>query len=414
MSTEEKSIPTSTLLITNENTKETKDKETKDKETKEEETNAAPTENRKMATVQRISYVCPIDGKDRIVLAKVLGYQLIVDKTQFFCEPDLEANTLILDSTATPLCVYFETDTILDNTNPEFAFLKSRKWRIRTMKMSGVYSEGLALPLQVVASYGLDPSKLQEGQDLTKELKVQKYLSPEEMDDRYPRRQRRCGKGQSTDPRLGRYPVDIFPKTDEPNLKSEPFLLTLMMKEDALITVTEKFDGMSATYFNGRSFSRNYEHVPDADGICNENAIWYHRIRDKYNLLEKTQKHPTLAIQGEIVGPGANKNRLGLKELDFHVFNIYDTESQKYLTMPHVVKICQELELKTVPIIVLSQNISELPEYQDLSKMMSIAEKMKYPNDHPSEGIVVKSDSEDPKKRHSFKIVSRLYLDMIK
>jgi hypothetical protein len=58
---------------------------------------------------------------------------------------------------------------VLDPTNPTFEFLRPRKWRIQIMKMAGVFSEGLALPLSV---FNIDPSLLVEGQDVTEELKV--------------------------------------------------------------------------------------------------------------------------------------------------------------------------------------------------------------------------------------------------
>lgn len=259
---------------------------------------SAPAEGRKLATVQKIQYVCAIEGKDKIVLAKVLGYQLIVNKNDFF--QDLKDE---------PLCVYFETDTVLDKANPDFAFLKSKKWRVRTMKMAGVYSEGLALPLSILQS----EDKFSEGEDVTEKLNVSKYLAPSEMNDRYPKWKNWKKKG--TDPRLGRYPWELFPKTDEPNLKSEPFLLALMLRNDEKITVTEKLDGMSATYFNGRTFSRNFEHIQDEKGEYSEHAIPYHKIRDQYLLIEKTKKYPHLAFQGEIVGPDANGNTFGVERV---------------------------------------------------------------------------------------------------
>ncbi len=341
-----------------------------------------------------------------------------------------------IDLNLTPLCVYFETDTVLDSENPDFSFLASRKWRVRTMKMAGVYSEGLAVPIEKLKFYGIDPYTLREGQDLTEITKTEKYLSPEELEDRYPSKSRGGKKrGQKgfvqTDPRLAPFPSDDFPKTDEPNLKSMPYLLIQMSREDEetklsrKITVTEKYDGMSATYWNGRVFSRNYEHV-EVDGTYNNNAVWYLKIQEKYNLKEVTLKNRNLAIQGEIVGPGANKNRLGLSELDFYVFNIYDTIKKCFISIKDVIEICKDEGLKTVPVIHLAKTIQELgDEYKSLAGIASIAEKMDYlPSMHPSEGLVIKTDDElnskiDPKNpkvsfRYSFKVVSKRYLDMIK
>jgi RNA ligase (TIGR02306 family) len=360
--------------------------------------NASPSEGRKLASIQRVKYIKPIEGKDKIVLAQVLGYQLIVQKNDFFAD----------NCTDTPLCVYFEIDTVLDPTNPTFEFLRPRKWRIQIMKMAGVFSEGLALPLSV---FNIDPSLLVEGQDVTEELKVKKYLHKSEMKDRYPNW--RMGKNKPSnkvDEGLGEFPVSLIPKTDETNLKSDPTILMKMLRDDSSITVTEKYDGMSATYFNGRVFSRNFEHILDKNGNYNVNARIYHLIRNKYKLDEKTKSYPTLAFQGEIVGPECNKNRLGLSEVDFFVFNIFDTANQWFLSPQHVVELCDKLGLKHVPILVFSKPINELKEYQTLESMMKLVEDMKYPNGFPSEGIVVKSDN----RNLSFKVVSRVYLEKIK
>lgn len=358
---------------------------------------AGPSEGRKLASIQRITYVGPIEGKDKIVLARVLGYQLIVSKDQFNNLDDA------------PLCVYFETDSVLDPYNYEFVFLKTRKWRVRTMKMAGVFSEGLALPLDIVKHYNIDPSVLVEGQNVTEELKVKKYFPKLEMKDRYPKLHKPNSRNKADDG-LGDFPSDLIPKTDETNIKSDPTIVMQMLREDTKVTITEKYDGMSATYYNGRTFSRNYEHIFGKDGKYNDNAKIYHLIRDKYSLVEKTKLYPNLAFQGEMVGPECNKNRLGLIECEFFVFNIFDVEAKTFLSMTKVVEICNELGLQHVPILVLSKPISELKEYQTLESMMKLVEEMKYPNGHPSEGIVVKTDN----RNLSFKVVSRLYLDMIK
>lgn len=362
--------------------------------------------NRKLASVQEICYITPIEGKDKIVLAQVLGYQLIVDKYDFFMNPE----TKELDLKMTPKCVYFETDTIIDNENPGFAFMASRKFRVRTMKMAGVYSEGLAVPMSKLDYYNLSQN-LEIGIDLTNDLKVKKYLSPEETKDRYPKK--RVQKGESTDPRLSKFPSELFPKTDEPNLKSAPFMLNVILKENYPITVSEKYDGMSATYFNGRVFSRNYEHTLTEHGY-HPSADTYLQIRDKYGLIEKTLRYPILAFQGEIIGPGCNKNRLDRKELEYYVFNIYDTKNQRYLHMTEVVDICKFLDLPTVPILHRNTCINELKEYQSLPSIMNVAENMEYPNGFPSEGLVIKTHSDGKIPRLSFKVVSRLYLDKIK
>ena len=68
---------------------------------------------RKLASIQRIWNIEPIEGADRIELAHVLGWQCVVDKGQF--KP--------MD-----LAVYFEVDSFLP-VRPEFEFLSAGKYR---------------------------------------------------------------------------------------------------------------------------------------------------------------------------------------------------------------------------------------------------------------------------------------------
>ena len=54
--------------------------------------------SRKLASVQEITKVRPIEGKDRIVLATVLGWHVIVQKSDF---------------NAGTKCVYVEIDSVI-------------------------------------------------------------------------------------------------------------------------------------------------------------------------------------------------------------------------------------------------------------------------------------------------------------
>ena len=121
-------------------------------------------ESRKLASVQKITVIKPIEGKDKIVLAQVEGWEVIVGK-----------NFNVGD-----LCVYFEIDSILPDI-PLFAAIKKRSnLRIKTMKMGGVISQGFVISLQEVEQVAKAvkeklPKNIKEGIDLTKILHVEKY-----------------------------------------------------------------------------------------------------------------------------------------------------------------------------------------------------------------------------------------------
>ena len=99
---------------------------------------------RKLASIQRIWKIEPIEGADRIELAHVLGWQCVVNKGQF--QP--------MD-----IGVYFEIDSFLP-VRPEFEFMRASSYkktdimgegfRLRTMRFRGQISQGLLLPLNQV------------------------------------------------------------------------------------------------------------------------------------------------------------------------------------------------------------------------------------------------------------------------
>ena len=90
---------------------------------------------RKLAHIEKIEWKRPIEGADRIELVGVLGWQCIAKKDEF---------------AVGDLCVYIEIDSIVDKTNPDFEFLEKRNYKIKTMKMKGVLSQGIVFPLTLL------------------------------------------------------------------------------------------------------------------------------------------------------------------------------------------------------------------------------------------------------------------------
>lgn len=93
---------------------------------------------RKLASIKTVSDIMPIEGKDRIVLAMIDGWSVIVKKDEFN----------IGDK-----CVYVEIDSVLPE-RPEFEFLRKNNFRIKTMKMAGCISSGICFPLTIFENYG--------------------------------------------------------------------------------------------------------------------------------------------------------------------------------------------------------------------------------------------------------------------
>ena len=92
---------------------------------------------RKLASIQRVWKIEPIEGADRIELAHVLGWQCVVNKGQF--QP--------MD-----IAVYFEIDSFLP-IRDEFEFMRSSSYkktdimgegfRLRTIQFSRTVAESM-------------------------------------------------------------------------------------------------------------------------------------------------------------------------------------------------------------------------------------------------------------------------------
>lgn len=102
--------------------------------------------NRSLAHIEKIEWIQPIKGKDRIVLAGVLGWTVIVQKELYH-----EWDTVI----------FCEIDSVFPD-KPEYEFLRKNNFRIKTMKMAGVVSQGICFPISM-----LPPKEYKLGEDVT-------------------------------------------------------------------------------------------------------------------------------------------------------------------------------------------------------------------------------------------------------
>ncbi|MCH8319071.1 MAG: RNA ligase (ATP), partial [Bacteroidetes bacterium] len=167
---------------------------------------------RKLASIQKISTLEPIQDADAIEKATVLGWQLVVKKGEF---------------KAGSLCVYCDIDSILPD-RPEFEFLKQRKMRIKTIKLRGQISQGICFPLSILPP----DTEIREDMEVTEILGIKKYEPP------VPAHLQGVAKGKIP---------SFIPKTDEPRIQVVQDTLDSFKGEKCYIT--EKLDGSSVTYF---------------------------------------------------------------------------------------------------------------------------------------------------------------------
>ena len=330
---------------------------------------------RKLASIQRITEIKPIEGADKICSYGILGWY-VTDQIGKHKVGDLvvyiEADAFVPNSLVPAL-------TKVDKEPKVFNGVKGE--RLRTVKFKGVISQGLLLTLDKefdkVDTTGLYEKEFEaffsEGQDITDILGIQLYEAPIPA----------CLAGLVR----GNFPAGI-PKTEATriqNLKPEQWE---ELKEHEL-EITEKCHGSSLTLFldTEGSFhvcSRNLDLKPNKN-----NSFW--KAAYKYNVENKLRSEEWfgLAIQGELIGEGINGNQYKAS-LEFLVFNIYDINKKKYLTYSQRMFICETLGLNHVPVI-LTGIINKGLTVQDA---LIMAEGISQLNKSKREGWVIKSQKD--------------------
>jgi hypothetical protein len=355
---------------------------------------------RKLASIQRITAIAPIEGADKIEVATVLGWSVVVVKGQF---------------KVGDLVVYVEIDSILPD-RPEFEFLRERKFRVRTIRLKGQVSQGICFPLSVL--------KLQdyykEGDDVTTDMGVVKYDPQLEAERKYALERTSIHKNRMDKffkryawyrrlLRPDRLPFPNFiKKTDEDRIQLFPEICET--EKDTMFQVTEKIDGTSATYFLVRNKGLSALFKPYIFGVCSRNFQIlksdnspYWDVAKKYNIesvlrgLFGVYSCDTVVIQGEIIGPKIQGNKYKRVENEFYVFNCVvgpwyvDNYPLQNMVAP----------LKTVPMLgldwILPPTIKEALESANGKSKLSDVER---------EGLVWRNYD----KGISFKVVSPNFL----
>ena len=111
-----------------------------------------------------------------------------------------------------------------------------------------------------------------------------------------------------------------------------------------------------------------------------------------------------IALQGEIIGEGIQKNKYKIKDQEFRLFNIFDIDKYSYLSKIEMLEIAEQFDLRFVPTVFES---IKLPETID--EILKLAEGKSILNTQSErEGLVWVSV--DSPERFSFKTISNKFL----
>lgn len=332
---------------------------------------------RKLASVQIVSEIRPIEGADAIEVARINNWDVVVKKGEF---------------KTGDFCIYFEIDSFLP-IKEEFEFLRKSSYkkmgaqegfRLKTIRLRGQVSQGLLIPIHVKELFG---DTVYEGMDVTELLGVVKYEPPIPAE--------LAGKVR------GNFP-GFLRKTDEERVQNLSKEYPTWIEQDLDFYVTEKLDGSSATfYLNNDQFgvcSRNLD-LEETEG----NTFW--KVARELQIEEKLREYGrNLAIQGELIGEGIQGNPYNIKGHTVRFFNVFDIDSQTYYGLPMFLALFEhQLKLETVP--VLTNLTMKLP--QTIDECLAFADGKSVLNQNfDREGVVFRTMD----RTISFKAISNTFL----
>ena len=327
---------------------------------------------RELAYVVTIDNIEPIPGYDRVEWATVGGWKVIVQKGQF--------------NIGDP-AIYFEIDSKVPSDKECFAFLEKRHYKVKTLKMCKVISQGLLMHAEdfgwkiesaqfcggvcyIVDDEGKQHFDCDESRFLTEKLGVT-YADAEDnqrkapsadkykkMAQRHPAifrkpfvrwlMKRKWGKnlmffffGKKKDKKNG-WPEWVS-KTDEERVQNMPWILN----DTGEWVVTEKIDGSSTTFTMKRGKRGKNEFYVCSRNVCfdsvdkpcyyDTNIYWEMAQKyDMYNALSKfLEDHPQcdwVTVQGETYGAGVQRRDYSMKDHDFRAFNLITSDRGRWGT----------------------------------------------------------------------------------
>jgi len=358
---------------------------------------------RKLATIRRVDDLIEIKNKQRIEIAVIGGWSCIVKRGEF------EVGRL---------GVFFEIDSFLPYKEP-YLFLGKpiehqgkQGYRLKTMKMAGAISQGLMLPLTMFSD--ADDFLVAEGTDVTELLGITKY-------DSELTQQGKGGPAVTGKPK-GSFP-SFIPKTDQERIQNLGHYFKV--HKDTEFEETLKLDGSSCTMYKVPTMDKSlinfltcglWEKVFPSKphfGVCSRNlelkrpeagdkASNFWDAATKYNI--EAELPVGYAIQGEVLATNIQGNFEKVESVEYYVFNVYDIESEVYLSPSKARDFVTRYLPHTLYVPVVNQNV---PIFSVCDSFDSLQERVTGPsmNQPISEGRVYKSED-----GITFKCISNKYL----
>jgi len=366
---------------------------------------------RQLASIQKIDGIYEHPNADKLDIAQVGGWKSIVRKDEF---------------KVGDVVVYLEIDAwvphsiapFLSKNQPPREYMGVQGERLKTMKLRGVLSQGLILPLdslsvvgykwklsddgvQLIESHTSDSHKYSLGSDITELIGVLKWEPSDTatLD----------GTFKSSFPQFIR-------KSDQDRIQNSwTHLIQSAEYLDMRWEMTTKLDGSSMTvYQRDGEFgvcSRERDLVEDT-----VNTYW--KVAIQSEMREKLQRlGMNIALQGELMGEGIQSNLEKIKGHQFYLYDIFLIDVGRYATILERTEIMFKLNsftnnpIEHVPFLGYLPSISEYPTLDDFMQFCESIGDGRSLNALTREGVVFKSTTLDELGEiKSFKVISNKYL----
>lgn len=336
--------------------------------------------DRELAYIAKVLDTEVLCGYDNVHLITILGWKCIAP----------------ISIHKDDLVVYFEVDSLLPNNDIRFSFLASKKFRIRAIKICGVVSQGLVLPLSEFPEL----KGCKEGDFVTDKLHVEKYDPDAINDGSVKSKVSDFQRALDRHPKFFKNPIIKFlmkykpvrfvlaklfvlkkdkdkrkwpewlPKTGSERIQNMPHLFGCKEK----YIITEKVDGASTSFILNEKnkymvCSHNVIKNPDKNsdgGNFYKTNIWAesganYNIESVLRSLKKDLKLKTVAIQGETYGDGIQKRTYSLKNKHgFVVFHIWFDGVR--IPIKDMIAICDKYNIPHVHVYNYEYSIPETVE----------------------------------------------------
>ena len=399
---------------------------------------------RELAYLVRIDNITPIEGYDRVELAHIGGWTVVVGKDDL-CVGDL--------------AIYFEIDSQVPNEPPfsDMEFLVNKKFKIKTQKMCKSISQGLICPISAFENFKqLDEDSIidirtkktynlnDDSRFLTKALNVVYATAEDRIRKSNSKKQDKYQKMLNKHPELAKnkltrflykyslgkkilffiYGKDVkdydWPdwvvKTDEERVQNIPYII----KDKNSWIATEKIDGTSTTFTlkkNPKNNKREYfvcsrnvcfgdTDLKKSNKDCYYNSNVYSEMSIKYNIKKFLNDYMDeysvdwVTLQGETYGEGIQKRTYSKKDHCFAAFNLID--SNRYRLNP--IEGREKATKGNIPWVPIVNDNFILPD--SVEELLDQATGKSEIDGLPREGLVFRNTTDD----RSFKAVSNEYL----